>query len=188
LEQIIEVMLGTSARIGEVLAIRKCDVDVTVTPATVRICGTIASPTGKPTYRQPHPKTAKSTRVVSVPTFAAEVIRQRLAVVSHEPAENLLFHTRNGTPLTTNNVRRRLRSVLSDAGIEGVTPHAFRRTVATVLDRASGPDLAAELLGLVLPRSGGHLIVSRRLAEGSPLWAVRRSTRRSFGPRQCAWS
>ena len=29
LEQIIEVMLGTSARIGEVLAIRKCDVDVT---------------------------------------------------------------------------------------------------------------------------------------------------------------
>lgn len=33
LEQIIEVMLGTSARIGEVLALRKCDVDVTSTPA-----------------------------------------------------------------------------------------------------------------------------------------------------------
>lgn len=29
LEQIIEMMLGTSGRIGEVLAIRKCDVDVT---------------------------------------------------------------------------------------------------------------------------------------------------------------
>lgn len=82
-----------------------------------------------------------------MPSFAAEVIRQRLAVVSHEPAEHLLFHTRNGTPLTTNNIRRRLRSVLSDAGIQEVTPHAFRRTVATVLDRASGPDLAAELLG-----------------------------------------
>jgi len=35
LEQIIEIMLGTSARIGEVLAIRKCDVDVTRSPATV---------------------------------------------------------------------------------------------------------------------------------------------------------
>ena len=46
LEQIIEVMLGTSARIGEVLAIRKCDVNVTVSPATVRICGTIVSPKG----------------------------------------------------------------------------------------------------------------------------------------------
>jgi integrase len=147
LEQIIEAMLGTPARIGEVLAIRKCDVDVTVSPATVRICGTIVSPAGKPTYRQAHPKTQKSTRVVSVPSFAAEVIRQRLVVVGPEGPDQLLFFTRNGTPLTTNNIRRRLRAVLSEAGIEGVTPHAFRRTVATVLDRASGPDLAAELLG-----------------------------------------
>lgn len=85
--------------------------------------------------------------MVSVPSFAAEVIRQRLAVIGQGEAEDLLFVTRNGTPLTTNNIRRRLRAVLADAGIEGVTPHAFRRTVATVLDRASGPDLAAELLG-----------------------------------------
>lgn len=147
LEQIIEVMLGTSARIGEVLALRKCDVDVTKTPATVRICGTIISPAGRPTYRQHHPKTEKSTRVVSVPSFTAEVLRQRLVVVAHEPPEHLLFFTRNRTPLTTNNVRRRLRTILAEAGISGVTPHAFRRTVATVLDRASGPDLAAELLG-----------------------------------------
>ena len=147
LEQIIEVMLGTSARIGEVLAIRKCDVDVTATPATVRICGTIVSPAGKPTYRQPQPKTAKSTRTVSVPSFAAEVVRRRLVVVASEPPDHLLFFSRNGTPLSTNNVRRRLRSVLDEAGIEGVTPHSFRRTVATVLDRAGGPELAAEMLG-----------------------------------------
>jgi integrase len=147
LEQIIEVMLGTSARIGEVLAIRKCDVDVTRSPATVRICGTIISPAGKPTYRQAHPKREKSTRVVSVPSFTAEVLRERLVTVATEPDEHLLFFTRNHTPLTTNNVRRRLRTILTDVGITGVTPHAFRRTVATVLDRASGPDLAAELLG-----------------------------------------
>jgi integrase len=147
LEQIIEMMLGTSARIGEVLALRKCDVDVTRTPATVRICGTIISPAGRPTFRQHHPKTEKSTRVVSVPSFTAEVLRQRLVVVADETPEHLLFFTRNRTPLTTNNVRRRLRKILAEAGISGVTPHAFRRTVATVLDRASGPDLAAELLG-----------------------------------------
>lgn len=147
LEQIIEVMLGTSARIGEVLAIRKCDVNVTMTPATVRICGTIVSPANKPTYRQHRPKTRNSTRVVSVPSFTAEVLRQRLVVLASHPPEHLLFFTRNDTPLTTNNVRRRLRAVLSDAGIDGVTPHSFRRTVATVLDRASGSDLAAEMLG-----------------------------------------
>ena len=147
LEQIIETMLGTSARIGEVLAIRKCDVDVTVLPATVRICGTIVSPTGKPTYRQHQPKTAKSTRVVSVPSFAAEVLRERLVTVADQPSDHLIFFTRNHTPLTTNNVRRRLRTILDGAEISGVTPHSFRRTVATVLDRASGAELAAEMLG-----------------------------------------
>lgn len=147
LEQIIEVILGTSARIGEVLAIRKCDVDVTRSPATVRLCGTIVSPTGKPTHRQPHPKTMKSTRTVSVPSFAAEVLRARLVAIASEAPEHLIFFSRNGTPLTTNNIRRRLRAVLEEAGIVGVTPHSFRRTVATVLDRAGGADLAAEMLG-----------------------------------------
>ncbi|TGN65814.1 site-specific integrase [Nocardioides eburneiflavus] len=147
LEQIIEVMLGTSARIGEVLAIRKCDVDVTRSPATVRLCGTIVSPAGKPTHRQPHPKTMTSTRTVSVPSFTAEVLRARLVSIASEAPDQLIFFSRNGTPLTTNNIRRRLRAVLEDAGIDGVTPHSFRRTVATVLDRAGGAELAAEMLG-----------------------------------------
>jgi len=147
LEQIIEVMLGTSARIGEVLAIRKCDIDVTGSPATVRLCGTIVTPAGKPTHRQSHPKTVKSTRTVSVPSFTAEVLRERLVRVAPEEPEHLIFFSRNHTPLTTANVRRRLRNVLAEAGITGVTPHSFRRTVATVLDRAGGADLAAEMLG-----------------------------------------
>ena len=147
LEKIIEVMLGTSARIGEVLAIRKCDVDVTRSPATVRLCGTIVSPAGKATHRQAHPKTMKSTRTVSVPSFAAEVLRARLVKIASGTPDHLIFFSRNGTPLTTNNIRRRLRAVLEEAGIEGVTPHSFRRTVATVLDRAAGADLAAEMLG-----------------------------------------
>lgn len=130
-------MLGTSARIGEVLAIRTCDVDVTVSPATVRICGTVVSPKGKPNHRQHHPKTLKSTRTVSVPPFVAEVLRQRLVLIAEEDSEQL----------TTNNIRRRLRAVLEDVELEGVTPHSFRRTVATFLDRASGPELAAEMLG-----------------------------------------
>jgi integrase len=82
-----------------------------------------------------------------VPSFVAEVLRQRLVLVCEEDPEHLMFFSRNHTPLTTNNIRRRLRSVLDDIEVEGVTPHSFRRTVATFLDRASGPDLAAEMLG-----------------------------------------
>lgn len=147
LEAIIEVMLGTSARIGEVLAIRACDVDLEASPVTVRLCGTIITPKGKPTYRQDQPKTSKSVRTVAVPSFTAAVLRERLALLEGEPGEHLVFFSRNHTPLTTNNVRRRLRAILEAAGIEGVTPHAFRRTVATVVDRAGGADLAAEMLG-----------------------------------------
>ncbi|WP_374935779.1 tyrosine-type recombinase/integrase [Microbacterium sp. CJ77] len=139
---IIEVMLGTSARIGEVLAIRRCDVDVTVVPATVKITGTIVCPKGRPAFRQDHPKTAKSRRTVAVPSYTAAGIRQRLAAVPAD-GDTLLFCSRNGTPLIPNNIRRRLRTILEAAGIHGVTPHAFRRTVATVLDRASGLELAA---------------------------------------------
>ena len=147
LEAIIEVMLGTSARIGEVLAVRKCDVDMTCSPPTVRLCGTVVSPKGKPTYRQNHGKSSKSRRTVAVPSYTAEAVRQRLALISGEEPDHLIFFSRNQTPLTTNNVRRRLRAILNEAGIGGVTPHSFRRTVATVVDRAAGADLAAEMLG-----------------------------------------
>ena len=57
---IVEVMLGTSARIGEVLAIRRRDTDIVSAPPSVRISGTIVAHRGKPTQRQDHPKTARS--------------------------------------------------------------------------------------------------------------------------------
>lgn len=147
LEQIIEVMLGTSARIGEVLAIRKCDVDVTRLRATGADLRDHRFPAGKPTHRQHHPKTMQSTRAVSVPSFTAEALGQRLVVLAQEEPEHLIFFSRNHAPLTTNNIRRRLRNVLAEVGITGVTPHSFRRTVATMLDQAGGADLAAEMLG-----------------------------------------
>ncbi|TFD27732.1 hypothetical protein [Cryobacterium lyxosi] len=58
LGSIVEVMLGTSVRIGEVLAIRRLDVDVTSAVPSIRLAGTIVSRKGEPTFRQDHPKTA----------------------------------------------------------------------------------------------------------------------------------
>ncbi len=42
---------------------------------------------------------------------------------------------------------RSFSMIVDEACIKDVTPHALRRTVATVLDRASGADLAADMLG-----------------------------------------
>lgn len=142
---IIELMLGTSARIGEVLAIRRRDVDLDV--PSVRITGTIVSVKGEPTVRQDHPKTARSRRTVRLPSFAVEAAARRLKALNSIDPDALLFASREGTPLTTNNVRRQLRHVMGLAGIEGVTPHKFRRTVATAVNAGAGVELAAELLG-----------------------------------------
>lgn len=152
LGQIVEVMLGTSARIGEVLGIRRCDLDLTTTPATLRICGTVISQKGVGTFRQAHPKTDRSNRVVALPTFTAEALRRRLAVSGDRSYDALVFASREGTPLTTANVRRQLRTVLERAGIGGVTPHMFRRTVATVINDRASVDLAAQLLGHTDPK------------------------------------
>jgi integrase len=149
---VVEVMLGTSARIGEVLAIRRRDVDVTIAPPTIRLAGTIVCPPGAPPVRQDHPKTKSSRRTVAVPTFTAEAARRRLAARTDRSPDALLFCSRNGTPLTPNNVRNQLRRVLARAGLDDVSPHMFRRTVATAVHAHAGVDLAAELLGHADPR------------------------------------
>lgn len=142
---IVEVMLGTSARIGEVLAIRRSDLDLSV--PSVRIAGTIVSPKGEPTMRQDHPKTARSRRTIQLPGFAAQAVQRRSRELKTIDPDALLFCSREGTPLTTNNVRRQLRHVMNLAEIEGVTPHKFRRTVATTINESAGVELASQLLG-----------------------------------------
>lgn len=153
LGQIVEVMLGTSARICEVLAIRAHDLDPSSPLPTVRIAGTIISSKGEPTPRKSHPKTERSLRRVALPFFALPAIRSRLIhVCLADDPEALLFATRVGTTHTTNNVRRLLPDVMESARIEGVTPHRFRRTVATVVNEVQGVLLASELLGHTDPR------------------------------------
>jgi integrase len=162
LSAIIEVMLGTSARIGEGLALRLKDLDLDATAPSVRICGTIVYLRGKPPYRQDHPKTSRSLRTVAIPTYTADAIRKRLRTLRDASPDALLFSSRNDTPLTTNNVRRQLRHVLELAGIDGVTPHSFRRTVATVINEHANADLAAELLGHTDPKITVQHYIRRR--------------------------
>lgn len=152
---LIEVMLGTATRIGEALALRKCDVDMTANPPTVHICGTIVPRKGVGVIRQPFPKTDESNRIVAIPDFAAAVIRRRLAHIPADAEDHLLFFTRKGTPLAPHNARRSFREILKLAGLEGIeiTPHSFRRTGATLLVQAAGIDAAADVLGHSSPQT-----------------------------------
>lgn len=69
LSAIVEVMLGTSAPIGEVLAIRRCDIDITSNTPSIRLAGRIISRKGEPTFRQDHPKTARSKQTGALPVL-----------------------------------------------------------------------------------------------------------------------
>ncbi|MGH8829363.1 MAG: tyrosine-type recombinase/integrase, partial [Jiangellaceae bacterium] len=116
------------------------------------ICGTVISERGVGTYRQEHPEDRPLQPVIALPSFTSEALRRRLAIMADHSLDALVFRSREGTPLTTANVRRQLRKVLGDAGIEGVSPHMFRRTVATVINEQASVNLAAELLGHTDPK------------------------------------
>lgn len=155
LAQLFELMLGTSARVGEALAVRRCDVDLEAGQPLVSITGTIVFVRGQGFLRQPHPKHSRYWRTITMPSFTADALRERLAAADDIDPEQTIFHTKAGTPLSPANVRRLWRSIRdanADLLPEGmdlatVVPHTLRKTVATTLDAAAGTDLAAELLG-----------------------------------------
>ena len=116
------------------------------------ICPSCISRKGEPRHRQDHPKTDRSVRSVALPSFALQAIRSRLPRSGDTEPGALLFSTRVRTPCTTNNICRRLRDMMDDAGIGNVTTHRIRRTIASVVDDAQGALLASDLFGHTDPR------------------------------------
>lgn len=58
-----------------------------------------------------------------------------------------IFASRKGTWLSTSNVRRQWRQARAAADLAWVTPHTFRKTVATLIDREADAKHAAAQLG-----------------------------------------
>jgi integrase len=145
----IEVLLGTSMRPGEVLALRPSDILDGRRGMVAHVRGTVIYGQGRGTFRQDHPKTDASVRQVPVPEFAAQVLRRRTAPLGPEQRDRTIFANRGGGPLSQHNVRRTFREFLVLAGLEdsGITPRWYRRTGATVLARGLGVDVAATHLG-----------------------------------------
>jgi integrase len=149
LPEIVDLLLGTGARIGEILALRIPDCALGGDPPTVEITGTIVE--GK---RQPAPKTDYSYRRLVLPGFAATALRRQIGRGLPTDADELVFPSRVGGPRTPANVRRQLREARkdrpgdpTDTTFDWVSPKAFRKTVATALARAEDIDTAAASSG-----------------------------------------
>jgi integrase len=174
---IIEVLLGTAMRPGEVLALRPCDVEDSSTGLVVAVTGTVVQHKGSGAVRQGRPKSDASIRRIPVPEFAAAVIRRRIAEV---PPVRTIFANRNGGPLSPYNVRRTFREFLAAAGLadSGISLRWYRRTGATVIARGLGSDAAAAFLGHTSSAiTEDHYIERDRAVDPTPAAQLERTLR-----------
>lgn len=120
---IIDLMLGTGALIGEVLALRWSDVDLE--RKRIQVSATIKTETGLGTYRKP----LVNARSIDLPGFAVGTLRRRQSG-SRTGDVDAVFTTRNGTWQQVNNVERRWRQIRQETGLDWVTPGHFRQHAA----------------------------------------------------------
>lgn len=151
----MDIMLGTSARVGECIGLRRCDVDMTTAPPTILIDGTVIQNKAQGVQRKNAPKRTRQRRRVALPALAADAVRRRLALAERGP-EALLFPTKTGKPMSVSNYERLLRSFIDDnrdelvrlgVEVDEYSTHIYRRTTATLVERAAGLTIASRLLG-----------------------------------------
>jgi integrase len=157
---IVDLMLATGTRIGEILALRWADVALDADRPTLTINGTIKTEPGKGTYRKASPKSDSSVRTVVLPDFAIAVLRRRRAAAREHP-NDAVFPTRNGTWQQVNNVERRWRQIRKDTGLDWVTPHTFRKTVATLISERVDAETASQQLGYSSPAITREFYISK---------------------------
>ena len=95
-------------------------------------------------YRQDHAKTAAGHRQVLLPSWVVPMLLRRQV----EQDGDWVFPSRNGTPTSMHNWRRSFRDSLARTGLEwaaDLTPHVFRKSVATVIGRDNLGAASAQL-------------------------------------------
>jgi len=76
----MDIMLGSSARVGECIGLRRMDVDMTTAPPTLLVDGTIVSTKEEGLHRKNAPKRTRQRRRIALPAMAASAVRRRLAL------------------------------------------------------------------------------------------------------------
>jgi integrase len=141
----IELLVAIGCRPNEVLALRWSDVDLLGTPPTVTIAGTLIDHgrvVGEPLHRQDERKGDAQAHTVVLPKFGVDALT---ALVGQSGLDGPVFASRDGSWMSLANMRRARRAALPE-DLQWVTPHSFRRTVATVVRDAHGPALAQQQL------------------------------------------
>lgn len=134
-----DMLIGTGMRTGELLALKWDSVDLL--NATVTIRRTIATGEDGKIFVQEFPKTDDSERTLHLPPHVSHMLTRR------DRSSEFVFPSVTGTFWSPANFRARWREALKGTEYEGVTPRAFRKLVATTLERSLGSRAAGDQLG-----------------------------------------
>ncbi|MDL5159383.1 tyrosine-type recombinase/integrase [Actinomycetospora termitidis] len=138
LPDIVLWMLATSERIGNALAARLDRIDLAartadVGPIVIRVKGRGLVIRGEGAQGD---GSKTRSRTIGLPNAAVRMVRSRVLQLGGAQ-EGLLFpNARGDGPLDPTTVGKWMRHALNEAGYEWVTPHVFRKTVASTLDAA----------------------------------------------------
>ena len=124
LPDLADFMLGTGVRIGEALALRWADLDLGSPIATVTNTGTVVRVEGKGLTIQDR---------LMLPPFVVAMLLRRQVDQSVANAWDLVFPSSAGTLREPQNLHRQWRNARDRAGFGWVTPHTFRKSVATAI-------------------------------------------------------
>lgn len=159
LPDFVDMMLGTGMRISEAAAVRAVDLpwwrNPDASPEDARkldITGNVVRITGKGLIRQGQGQENNKLKIrtVRLPGWLIEVLQQRIERMIREgrfDENGALFTAPRGGWRDPSNTQSDLRKAFDRAGYPWITSHTFRRTVATLSDRAELPtsNISAQL-------------------------------------------
>ena len=168
----VELLAATGARPAEVLAIEWPDVDLLANPPTVAVTGTLIDHgviPGKPLHRQDERKGGAPTHTVTLPKFGVQVLTELYAVTG---PDGPVLTNRDGGWISPSNIATALREALAPHEyLRWVSPHSFRRSVATVVRDGMGVEAAQQQLSHAqLSTTEGHYV--QRVTIGPDTRAV----------------
>jgi integrase len=178
LPAVVDTMLGTGLRIGEIMAVTWDALDLDA--AQLEIRGTVVKIKRQPAYIQWRTKTKAGYRTVHLPAWLVSELRARPVV---ENEWGVVFPSPLGHLRDRSNTNRHLRQFLDPHGYDWVTTHTLRKTTATLLDeggltvREIADQLGHSRVSITQDTYFGRRIGSPRAAAALEIIAGARVTR-----------
>lgn len=130
--ELIDFMLASGWRVAETCALDASSIDWKAGTATVEAINVRVK--GKGIVRQPFAKTDKSQRTTPLPKATMQLLKRRHERLSE--FTTLLFPTPLMRPRDPSNTQREIRDRRDALGYPELSTHSFRKTAATILDKA----------------------------------------------------